>query len=335
MVRRIRSCSSCQNRFVSTANEPFCSSCRQLSLEEGTTAMTRTTENEIDGEPSEKRPILRNDSTDLGDDGLVDSNAFSEGEDEVHCTQLDESDQEIQHEEISEFIIPVNETTASIETNYNADQDHREQTNADVCFICGKSLADLKNRVDHIKRCSKKHGITGKDVKCNNDHEEFVVPSEPKKVDLRNPYHNKENAWHGDATFALNLAGQKLESNQSTKSTTQTSLSSYFQAPMRNVNNVLLSGAKRIAKIAEQKSKPVRNFNKRRRSFGGGRKEYSRVSCPTYKRIPSTDFVCGKMNQIEMFFQSWIALSHTCFLRWFSICQVRQHQQLLSYALSR
>ena len=280
MVRRIRNCFTCQNRFVSFANEPFCSRCKRrgVSSEASSAAVTATA--------AGKRPETDEQGFDeivaIGDsDDHSATDALSEGAEEVHCTQLDDFDEDIQEEE----------------TTSNCVEDQSDQ---DICFICGSSLENLKNRIDHIKRCSKKHGITGRDVKLNNDHEEFVNP--PTVSDRRNPYNNKENDWHGEATLDLKMAGQNMESNssiqhQSTNSTKQSSLSSYFQMPVRNVNNVLLSGAKRISKMTEQNSThkyAKKNPKQRRRSFGGGngRKDYSKMTCPSYKRIPSTDFVC-------------------------------------------
>ena len=93
-------------------------------------------------------------------------------------------------------------------------------------------------------------------------------------------------------------------------------MSSFLQMPVRNLNNVLLAGARRLAVstavVSSHKESQPRNRNGRRRQKRK-RFDFSNVSpepengeprcvrikltglqapCPFYKRIPGTDFVC-------------------------------------------
>ena len=168
-------------------------------------------------------------------------------------------------------MIPQNEKVSSVLTTTS----NKHTSSDDICLICGTDLSKLKRRIDHIKRCSKKHNVTGKDVKYNDDFENFVQDDhqqgEKKAAAKRNNNNNinpytKESDWHGEATIDLQLADQpvaeptsslsvaKLSAdNVSTANGKQTVLSSFFQAPMRSLNNVLLAGARRATQFQQLK----------------------------------------------------------------------------------
>lgn len=260
-----------------------------------------------------KLEILDEDTENECDDAGV-----SEGEDEVHCTQLPKSDEESEEEDAQSNDNVHSNVQQELQENSkvaNGDNPVRmgeingewqQQTNSsgsvplsnknDICFICGTDLTKIKRRVDHIKRCSKKHGITGRDVKINNDHEEFVDINHLQQKDAAKPTNNpyskfKENDWHGDANKVLQQDANNggawssikvtLQSATSSSSggiqraTKQTTLSSFVKMPMRNLNNVLLAGARKVAKVGEitkQKAEARKtngassNSRKRRRS---------------------------------------------------------------------
>jgi hypothetical protein len=265
------------------------------------------------------------------------SQGGSEGGDDFHCTQIvfseeDEDEDEDDGDQEEEVQLPPIEK-ATRPTPEPERQDPNQLTKQqDVCLICGVNLSKLKRRVDHIKRCSKKHNITGRDVKLNHDVEDFAPQQENKNRSVTanhnhnmNPY-TKESDWHGEATIDLHLAEQDEPSSSSpskkpTETTTQkqTSLSSFFQVPARSLNNVLLAGARRVSKFAEIINKPENKATGKRRSGGRGsfqRRDYSKVrlyvmvyaepildfcfltracfqaECPMYKKITGTDFVC-------------------------------------------
>jgi hypothetical protein len=154
----------------------------------------------------------------------------------------------------------------------------------DICFICGADLSKLKRRIDHIKRCSKKHGITGRDVRTVGDQNVPTAASPPivanttreAETAQREEEHKK---WHGDAETLLKLTEQdkcialpsanhsnsgktgptgsmaptKPSSSSSSWGTSgydpKTGTFAASRAPgsaTRNLNNVLMAGSRRL-----------------------------------------------------------------------------------------
>jgi DNA cross-link repair 1A protein len=115
-----------------------------------------------------------------------------------------------------------------------------------------------------------------------------------------NPY-TKESTWHGDANALLELtnsttAAQCTSSHAIDASVTaskQTSLTSFFKMPARNLNNVLMAASRRQSKeqqiISAQKMKRSMEGSGRKRKWQ--RTDYSQFECPHYKKISGTDFV--------------------------------------------
>ena len=106
-------------------------------------------------------------------------------------------------------------------------------SSGDICFICGADLSRLKRRIDHIKRCSKKYGITGRDVRPvthENSAYELSPPSPAAAATAAGDAagdaaaemtHQKEpnaksepmedkatTSWHGEAEKLLKLTKQ-------------------------------------------------------------------------------------------------------------------------------
>ena len=156
----------------------------------------------------------------------ADGSLCSEGGDDFHCTQImieddDESDSHENTADVQEYCFNEFETAAkpsSLEdsrparkvspsplsfvvqpTATTAASASDKTTNADACFICGTSLSNLKRRLDHIKRCSKKHGITARDVKTTNDTEAFATSSNPSRSINQISNSNKNNPYSNDS----------------------------------------------------------------------------------------------------------------------------------------
>jgi hypothetical protein len=175
--------------------------------------------------------------------------------------------------------------------------------------------------LNHIKRCAKKHGVTAQEIRLNDDCDAFTTsednnsnfasgrgsPSDVAQVDndtekipastLVNPYlkSRSNTKWHTGASEDLALADSTtVDTLPNHRSSTasgwqqqtakkQTSVTNFFQAPLRSLNNVLLTSAKRVAKTAEVNAKRV--ANKQQQGQGGGRwgkqrKSYSNVRVP-------------------------------------------------------
>jgi len=180
-----------------------------------------------------------------------------------------------------------------------------EQINSpkkDVCYICGTDLtrikSGLKGRVAHMKRCSAKYGETlGARRTMNNDGDDadFVEWGTERKATalhegpVSNPY---KQQWHGDASSELALnKGQSKETQQKSQ------WKELFKKPVRSLTNVLMSGARQASKV-----KAI-TTNSSSASSKSGKKPYRRGqwssnnskrtgSCPSFKRITHTDFIC-------------------------------------------
>ena len=329
MVLRISSCSCCNRRFVSQANQPLCSPCHASLTQED----ERTTKRVKTSQPPQPRldslvidlcenaqflplassPAPQEETTNhqatSSPFGLEETNhddsdseeAGSENGDEFHCTQIvdedkdevGEDEEEPQQQEEPVKLAPEQsvETSVPEQTNPPVVTPPNLANNKDVCLVCGKSLAGLKRRVDHIKRCSKKHGITGRDVKLNDDYETFAQVSSPlASTDSKNPY-TRPSSWHGHESADLRLAEEQQQQQQQQQqqiisaepqaSMKQTSMASFVQAPIRDVRKVLMAGARRLSKVAEVvaarsvKPAPSAAVKKGRRSWP--QKEYTKV----------------------------------------------------------
>ena len=199
----------------------------------------------------------------------------------------------------------------------------------DVCYICGSDLSKLKTgmrgRVAHMKRCSAKHGNI---TMGGNDDVDLVAPAEDvlhsipsssnSKKTVFNPY--SKDHWHGDANVGIEAIpsfDSKQEAVSSTKNQSkQTALDKFFKAPVRSLTNVLMAGSKRLAKsksIDDKKKSTATKGNKPRGKWAGGggwRSNQNRGDCPSYKKIPGTDFICDGFNYASQTLSNNYFLTH-------------------------
>jgi len=194
-------------------------------------------------------------------------------------------------------------------------------SNVEECPVCGVSLShlkSLKSRVNHMKRCGKKHGIAAKDLAVYDDEDQFV--SMPK---------DSENYMLPQSKEIIKVSRQSV-------------LSNFFQRPQRSINDVLLKGAKRLAKsdkiISKSKMAPNNSknrYNSKGRSTRGSRWKRKRPeSCPAYKFITGTDIV------FDGFYYAHFSLSKNYFLSHFhsdhygGITKGRRKYYLFCFSLS-
>lgn len=134
-----------------------------------------------------------------------------------------------------------------------------------VCFVCGATLSHIgqwKGRLQHVKRCAKQNGVTAKEVSVQT---EGYVENGPLNNN-NNSSNNNKTDWHGEAEVDLALAEKESKDEKP----------SAFA--------VLMAGARRMAQAPPPA--PIDH----RRGQGFGPRPYG--SCPTYKKISGTDFVC-------------------------------------------
>ncbi len=214
--------------------------------------------------------------------------------------------------------LPMNQSSSNI-----------DMTNSTICWICGTNLSTIlqrsgrKGRVQHMKRCSKNHNVALQDLICpdENDQDEYLpdttnhnppgpTTSDPTSAAAtilhpitanggpKNPYADTKQNWHDNTTVV----------------TTSTATS-------KDVNRVLMAGARRNAKIAEVQ----KMFNNNNNAKGNKRQRYqpaattattnamtttsSHHSCPKYKIIPGTDFVCDGFHYARTEFKTYF-LTH-------------------------
>lgn len=160
------------------------------------------------------------------------------------------------------------------EVNEPHEVDRKTNTeNNDVCYICGANLSSkgLNSRVAHMKRCSTKHGQQTMTTRTD-EMEELEPFASVSMAGVSNPYASSE--WHGDA-----------DRNQSV-------LKQFFKAPVRSLTNVLMAGSRHAFRrrvettsVPNIAGKKMQKGSWASNSRGGGQ-------CPSYKRIPGTDFIC-------------------------------------------
>lgn len=279
MVRRIQCCPRCQRRFVSRLTaETQCNRCPQPTVVSESKSEVRLSSGEHgeDQSPALKRlkasphealepPSENNDAQILEiQDGASSSSgeesADSEGMDDFQCTQLQGDDQEDNgDDQWRTYDIHDDDDNVTSNRVTPTATSCTDDLNNNMCFICGSSLDGLKGRLNHIKRCAKKHRITGMDVRLNDDEDAFVFQtnntakavgaksSDDEKLSVANNPYSKQpkRTWHGSAEKDLQLASTASADTQSSK---QTALTSFFKTPMRSLNNVLVANAKRVAK---------------------------------------------------------------------------------------
>jgi hypothetical protein len=183
-----------------------------------------------------------------------DSCCGSENNDDLlECIEIDDSEEE--------------DEEASDEEVKQPQVGQSRKTENDVCYICGSNLAGkgLNSRVAHMKRCSTKYG------------QQTMVGSD--EVDMMKPDKSSAN-WHGkDADISADHGKEK-----------QSMLKQFFKAPVRSLTNVLMNGSRQASKkkpdtVSGKKKQP------HRRGFWASNSRSRDGQCPSYKRIPGTDFI--------------------------------------------
>jgi len=219
--------------------------------------------------------------------------------------------------------------------DYGSAEEKSIKKSPDVCYMCGSDLSHfgLKSRVAHVKRCSSKSGnnlFGGGSIQCIHDD---IDPTS-----MENNDDDRGSKWHGDDDSRMTSdiiadeePAQEVHHKMISK---QTSLSQFFEAPVRTLTSVLMAGARQVAKrnalVASSKQSStiaasatittttVKSSKSRWRSnwtssSGSTNNADNRRNgkCPSYKRITGTDFIC------DGFYYACTALSENYFLTHF------------------
>ena len=214
---------------------------------------------ELDAASSEdliKQDLLENDRQIEEEE---DSCCGSENNDDLlECIEIDDSEEEEEEDD-------GDDGEASDEEVKQPQVDQSRKTENDVCYICGSNLAGkgLNSRVAHMKRCSTKYG------------QQTMVGSD--EVDIMKPDESSTN-WHGKD------AGSSTEHKEK-----QSVLKQFFKAPVRSLTNVLMNGSRQASKKKPDTVSGKKKQSHRRGFWASNSRRDGQ--CPSYKRIPGTDFI--------------------------------------------
>ena len=186
-------------------------------------AMVDKNKNKIDDITPKKKSI---------DNATPDVSVIEDEGDHIVSVQNNYTNQNTQQtvkETSEEYEIDLQNTTVS----ENTTSQRMPKQDDTICFICGnRFVGGVKSKVNHIKRCSKQHGISIKDIKQDCDDEDYFLSHDETKM-----YDNNEKKdWHNP----------ELSSNLSTQAT----LTNYFTKSQKSIHQVLMAGAKRMAKTS-------------------------------------------------------------------------------------
>jgi len=203
-------------------------------------------------------------------------------------------------------------TNSNVASNNQDDSHSSRKCSPDICFICGASLkgisTGIRGRINHLKRCAKKYGLTAQDLKQNDDNELFISDNCANvPIDLTSAHDDRnlmesdcfKGKWHGNSETDLLLAEplKNVDSKNNgcaiSETPKQSSMKHFFPCSKKSLENVLMTGARNLAKTSKIISSKNNVVQKSKRSFWGKRKyNNSNVQCPPFKRISGTDFIC-------------------------------------------
>jgi hypothetical protein len=296
MVRIIRFCQGCKKRFVSIGGVYICAACNNKDQSTQQQQQQQQQQLQLHGDFDEPE-------TDAS--GSIEGDDFLYTQQQQHQHHQQEKQQELEkirnQSNSIDLVAGTTETTAttttpnemnrekggttvvegrmsnlSSTTDIQHEQLHLQQQQScdgddhDACFICGVNLSTIRHRIDHIKRCSKRHAISGKDVRSGGesgeaeDHQPSAShpTSESTNAVMEitamnihaetsheyvNPY-TKKSDWHGDAKNAFMPTIKTVDVNTTKHQQSTSFITNFFTLPVRNLNNVLMAASRRLSK---------------------------------------------------------------------------------------
>ena len=179
----------------------------------------------------------------------------------------------------------------------------REKLSEDpLCFICGRDFgAEIGRKISHLKSCSRKYGVQLADHITYHDSDDSGCDSDTSSdsgsdLNLDSADSSSDFEKENEITKAAVVATSKAQR--------QPPLENFFTVPAKNINAVLLQGAKTLAK--KKVPPPNSNSNKRKRKNQFNR-EITRM--PAFKIIQSTNIIVDGF-QVPNYNSSTYFLSH-------------------------
>eukprot|EP00985_Skeletonema_marinoi_P020132 scaffold11796_cov143-Skeletonema_marinoi.AAC.4 len=206
----------------------------------------------------------------------------------IECIEIDDDSED----DACSYQKEASEEVVTSQSKVNRTDNNPEN---DVCYICGSNLSGkgFKSRVAHMKRCSTKFGQTMKTSSAEVEEDMMVPLESSSKAVVSNPYKTAAQ-WHGNAGTIVQQSKEK-----------QSMLKHFFKAPVRSLTNVLMAGSRQSfkKKVEETSSQQQMGLKSGTNNTASGKKPPFRKGswasnnrrngqCPSYKRIPGTDFLC-------------------------------------------
>ena len=260
--------------------------CREFGKAKDTTVSLKNSVTKLlDEDESYKKDYL---STDVENDQQDDESCCGSENDDllIECIEVDDDDDSESDTFNQQDHNSPDKEIEEVDTNQRQGQQNKDN---DVCYICGTNLSgkSLVSRVAHMKRCSTKYGQESMKPSTDEIEDDLLVPCETSSKPIA-----KNAQWHG-----IDTSKPTKESKEK-----QSLLNQFFKAPVRSLTNVLMTGSRQASKKKADKSSKGQKRSNSNNAGGKKKKSFRKGSwasnnrrsgpCPSYKRIPGTDFLC-------------------------------------------
>ena len=203
--------------------------------------------------------------------------------------------------------------------------------NNNICFICGMTFQrSMKSngfeiRIQHLKRCSRKHGVSLRDLTSYNEDipeingKHDTINAENEKGDCNSIFTEEESLSTlaeagGDESTKITVRNHNTDQTTpvciTVDLTLETQTAPTLKASALSINNVLMAGAKKLAQTCAILSKNS-NAKKKPSIFNVSKKTPDSIhKLPYHKRIAGTNIICDGFQYASKTLSTQYFLSH-------------------------